>query len=286
MAKIVCVHGVAQQLNGPETLAGEWIAPLRDGLRAAGARRDELPSDDDISVAFFGDLFRGSKAAGDAPFEFADIEEGFETELLLALACNANADRSERETQPVPTKSGWMPTVVQDVAVSLLRVKFFSAIAERALVGSLKQVRWYLTDPKRRDQARERLARELTSETRLVIGHSLGSIVSYEVLCRAKPPVAPAFISLGSPLGWPNLIFDRLDPPPQDARGRWPPTITSWTNIADVHDIVAAVKRLSPLFEGRIDDVEVDNEALAHDVRPYLTAPQTGAAILKALRGC
>ncbi len=280
MARIVCVHGVGQQLIGPDTIASEWIAPLRDGLRAAGARRDELPSGDDVAVAFFGDLFRGRKDAGDAPFNLADIEEGFETELLLALASNANIDQFE------PKKAGWTPTMVQRAAVSLLRVKFFSAMTERMLVGSLKQVSWYLTDFQKRNQARERLARELTGETRVVIGHSLGSIVSYEVLCRTDQPIAPAFISLGSPLGWPNLIFDRLDPPPRDARGRWPPTITSWTNVADVHDIVAAVKRLSPLFERPIDDVEVDNEALAHDVRPYLTAPQTGAAILKALRGC
>lgn len=286
MARIVCVHGVGQQLIGPETIASEWIAPLRDGLRAAGARPEELPSGDDVAVAFFGELFRGRKAAGNAPFNLADIEEGFEAELLLALASNANVNQTEHETQPMPKKAGWTPTLVQRAAVSLLRVKFFSAMTERMLVGSLKQVRWYLTDFQKRNQARERLARELTGETRVVIGHSLGSIVSYEVLCRAEQPIAPAFISLGSPLGWPNLIFDRLDPPPRDARGRWPPTITSWTNVADVHDIVAAVKRLSPLFEGRIDDVEVDNEALAHDVRPYLTAPQTGAAILKALRGC
>lgn len=284
MAKIVCIHGVAQQLKGPETLAAEWIGHLRDGMRAAGAERAELPSNEDISVAFFGDLFRG-QTKGDpyAPYELADIEEGFETQFLSGLAREADAEQAGNGTDSPDQKAGWMPRTVQDVAVSLMRVKFFSQLADRALVGALKQARWYLTDPLIRAEARRRFAEELSGETRLVIGHSLGSIVAYEVLCRAEPPLSPAFITLGSPIGWPNIIFDRLDPKPENGRGCWPAATTSWTNISDAHDIVAAVKRLSPLFDGRIDDVEVNNEVLAHDVQPYLTARQTGAAIRRAL---
>jgi hypothetical protein len=150
-------------------------------------------------------------------------------------------------------------------------------------VGALKQVRWYLTDPETRDAVRRRLSSLITPQTRLVIGHSLGSVVAYEVLCRMELPIAPAFITLGSPLGLPNLVFDRLDPAPIDKRGFWPGSTTTWTNIAAENDIVAAVKRLAPLFAGSVNDVSVNNEAKAHEVRPYLTARETGTAVLMAL---
>jgi hypothetical protein len=60
MADIVCVHGIAQQLQGSELLAQEWRAALRDGMRGSSQKSD-LPSDADVAVAFYGDLFRGRK---------------------------------------------------------------------------------------------------------------------------------------------------------------------------------------------------------------------------------
>jgi hypothetical protein len=50
-------------------------------------------------------------------------------------------------------------------------------------------------------------------------------------------------------------------------------------NVADRGDLVALVKRLAPLFDDRVDDRLVPNGAKAHDVRPYLTAFETGAPI-------
>jgi hypothetical protein len=125
---------------------------------------------------------------------------------------------------------------------------------------------------------------QLGREIRLVIGHSLGSVVAYEVLCHATGLRGHAFITLGSPLGLPTLIFDRLDPPPRGGRRVWPNGLAKWTNIADRHDIVAAVKQLAPLFGPGVRDVMVSNEAKAHDVLPYLTARETGQAVREALR--
>lgn len=283
MARILCVHGIAQQLKGPETLALEWRAALRDGLRLAGATLDELPSEEAVEVAFYGDLFRGRKSeATDVPFELVDIDEGLETDLVMTWAAEAGLDQSDEES--ATGKAGRAPRSVQKVAAALLEIPFFARLTDRYLVGALKQVRWYLTEPETRQVVRRRLADLLSPETSLVIAHSLGSVVAYEVLCRTTLPVAPALVTLGSPLGLRNLVFDRLDPAPVNGKGSWPGTTTSWTNVADMQDIVASVKNLNPLFDGRVDDVEVNNEALAHDIGPYFTAPQTGAAVLKALR--
>ncbi|WP_228080914.1 hypothetical protein [Streptomyces profundus] len=61
--------------------------------------------------------------------------------------------------------------------------------------------------------------------------------------------------------------------------------VRDWTNIVDRGDVVALVKELAPTFGERVRDVTVHNGARAHDVRPYLTARETGAAIATALAG-
>ena len=81
MARIVGVHGIGQQVRGPEVLRDCWGPALRDGVVLSGA---EPPDDADLVVAFYGDLFRaqGGKAPGGGPpYNAVDVEDGFETEL-------------------------------------------------------------------------------------------------------------------------------------------------------------------------------------------------------------
>ena len=260
---------------------------MRDGMRNAGISEKNLPWDEDITVAFYGDLFREEATKGlDAPFQLVDIDEGFEGNLIKAWLTDAESSfaSSGVHCDRRISKSSWQLETIQQMAVALLRYRFFASLTERLFVEALKQVSLYFTDLHKRQQVKQRLISQLSANTRLVIAHSLGSIVAYEALNETAGLTAPAIITLGSPLGLPNLIFDRLDPAPVAGTGVWPGNVRSWTNIADRHDIVAAVKDLAPLFNG-VRDIRVANEALAHDVVPYLTARETGAAILEALRG-
>jgi pimeloyl-ACP methyl ester carboxylesterase len=123
----------------------------------------------------------------------------------------------------------------------------------------------------------------MAADTRVVVGHSLGSVVAYEALCAHPQWPVHTFVSLGSPLGVRNLLFDRLNPPPERGIGAWPGSIQSWVNIADRGDVVALVKRLRARFGDRVQDRMVDNGARAHDVGPNLTAQETGEAIAASL---
>jgi pimeloyl-ACP methyl ester carboxylesterase len=183
------------------------------------------------------------------------------------------ADVAESESSRVRT-----PSWIQRALYAVSRVEFFSGLSERALIGSLKQLRTYFTDPGMRDQARRRVLDTVTAETRVLVGHSLGSVVAYEVLCVEPDLPVTTFVTLGSPLGIPNLVFDRLEPEP----GRWP-NVGTWTNITDRGDVVALVKELRPLFGDKVTDVPVHNGAKAHDMRPYLTTREAGEAIRSAL---
>jgi hypothetical protein len=61
--------------------------------------------------------------------------------------------------------------------------------------------------------------------------------------------------------------------------------VTAWTNISDQLDFVAAVKHLKPLFGQRVEDHLINNGVAAHRVTHYLTAVETGRAIIAGLTG-
>ena len=281
MAAIVGVHGIAQEFLGEEALA--WCPPIRDGLRRAGVAAHDLPSDNDVAVAFWGDLFRPTgKAFGTRPMTVNDIDEDAERELLELWWHEAAATDAQVLGPDADTKVR-TPQSVQRALLQLSRSSFFAGLSERAFIGALKQVVAYFRDSAVRAAARERVTDAVGNDTRVVVGHSLGSVIAYEALCAHPDWPVSTLVTLGSPLGIPNVVFQRLEPRPHDGKGRWPTGIRTWVNIADQGDVVALRKQLAPIFDGGIEDALVVNGAKAHDVRPYLTAMETGAAIRAGL---
>jgi pimeloyl-ACP methyl ester carboxylesterase len=121
------------------------------------------------------------------------------------------------------------PGEFRDGLRALSGSRFFAAIGERALLGDLRQVRDYLHVPEIRRQAVALVAGAVEDDTRVLVGHSLGSVVAYEALCAHPEWPVRGLVTLGAPLGIPNLIFDRLQPAPlsraeagSGPRGRWP----------------------------------------------------------------
>jgi PGAP1-like protein len=281
MAVVVVVHGIGKQVEGIETL--NFAQPLRSGVMLAGA---EPPGDADIHVAFYGDLFRKrfGKAGREPSYTAIDVEAD-ERVLLELLWEGATADGEVPQTREDPTKAR-SPASVQRMLSALTRVPCFAGISEKAMIGDLKQVARYFREPETRAAVRDRLASAISTDTKVVVGHSLGSVVAYEVLAAQdeRHQSVRALVTLGSPLGIRRVVFDRLAPTPVDGRGARPGRVT-WTNVADPGDIVALAKALNPLFDGDIVDILVHNGAKAHDASPYLTARETGRAIAAGLAG-
>jgi len=115
----------------------------------------------------------------------------------------------------------------------------------------------------------------------VLVGHSLGSVVSYNALRRNPQWAVHTFVTLGSPLGQP-MVLGQLDPPIVEGKG-WPGSVQRWVNVAAVGDRAAAVDRLADVYDERVEDVRVDNGHRAHDPEPYLNAAVTGAAVAAAL---
>jgi pimeloyl-ACP methyl ester carboxylesterase len=290
VSEVVVVHGVGQQVKGRHVLHAELFPALRDGVAAAGA---EIAAGQ-VEFACYGRLFRPrGEVLGTAEFFDADdVAEGFEQELLRAWWERAAAV-DERVVPPDAVVLSRSPRWAQRALFALCTSRFFAAMGDSALsllVGDLKQVRSYLIDDRVRLGVQDVVAGAVGEDTRVVVGHSLGSVVAYEALCAHPEWPVRALVTLGSPLGLP-LIFDRLRPPPGPGPvpgvlwGAWPGPVTAWTNVADAGDVVAVVEDLRPLFGPRVRQVQAHNGSRAHDMRPYLTEPLTGAAIAAGMSG-
>jgi hypothetical protein len=281
MSRIVLIHGIGQQYKGPESLRGEWQPALNDGILAAGGTKI---STDDIGIAFYGDLFRpNGRRIGEPDLDASDVIDPFDKELLLAWWESA-ASEDPRVPAPYDGTRVRTPYLVQRALGALGHSRFFAGIAERALIMNLRQVRRYFTEPDLRQAIINRVNICVGPRTRVIVGHSLGSVVAYEALCAHPQWTINTFVTLGSPLGMRGLVFDRLSPAPKAGRGAWPGQTDKWVNVFDNGDIVATEKYLSSLFGPEVLDHAVHNGSHAHDVRPYLTARETGTAIVHAMR--
>lgn len=285
MAGIVGIHGIAQQYRGGYRIADVWRSAIRDGLVAAGhmATAEELVPGD-VRVAFFGDLFRprGTMDAGEPPFSPVDLRPGPERDLLATLfdaAVAADPSLGVPEGAMNQRRAG-----TQAMLRGLFRSKTFARVAQRAFIGNLKQVTAFLTDPPKKREVLERVREQVGADTRVMIGHSLGSVVAYEFLCQERPESVELLVTLGSPLGIANVVFDRLTPAPVRGAGVWPGSVAAWVNVADSDDIVALRKDLAPLFPGptlgrAVTDRLVDNGDESHAAERYLNSRQTGSAL-------
>jgi hypothetical protein len=278
MAAVVGVHGIAQQYRGPKVLESQWLPSLQDGVSFAGSNL----AADDFVMAFYGNMFRQSGTMGGdfPPLDVNDLDES-DAELLDLLWREA-ALVDPAVPDPDAKTMARTPRVVQRALDALSQSAFFAGVAERVMVGAVKQVRLYFTDPDVRARAIGSVEAVVTEETRVVIGHSLGSVIAFEALAAHPEWPVHTLVTLGSPLGIRNLVFDRLQPPPVNGRGLRPAGLQSWINVAAPGDLVALVKRLADRFDD-VSDVMVDTGAKAHDVSPYLTDVRVGSAVAAGL---
>ena len=82
MARVVVVHGIGKQTDGELTLHPTLFPALEQGVVCAGG-----PSEpDDVLFASYGDFFRPqAEVLAPVPyFDARDVEEGYESQLLLA----------------------------------------------------------------------------------------------------------------------------------------------------------------------------------------------------------
>lgn len=298
MAEVVLVHGIAQEQKSADGLEAEWLPSLAGGVRVTGhpelADRLWRTRDVDVRMAFYGDLFLAKDQQGEAAeltaaeWEFAE-RLGLEWLRRAAEDASRETDRlvAERELAGQTGDIQGARAALRPLVNSLTRLRPFArfgvALAERVVVKALRQVTLYLTDDDIRTRVQQRVSALIGADTKVIIGHSLGSVVAYEAAHQLGHPLE-LLLTLGSPLGLRTVVYDRLRPQPPGV----PPQVRRWVNIADRDDLVAARPDLTALFPGADGVLEsaytVDNGAKPHEAAFYLAKQQIGEAVARALR--
>lgn len=310
MARIVLVHGIGQTQQSADTLEKEWLPALAGGLRVAGHPdlADQItnratPNGIETRMAFYGNIFLHPDAQGPT-HDISPAVEDLATIYAGALLENAarqapdprdrdDASRALRDlaeqTNPQPEAQGHGQHLRRPLtALSKLRwfgpmaVKFGGHTISRSLLESLR----YLTEPDLRTTAQNQVLHLIDDNTRLIIGHSLGSVVAYEALHQLpadRPPLH--LITLGSPLGMRGVFYEKLHPQPPHV----PAALTSWHNYASPDDLVALTLDLAPLYPAAasqniqpITKGNLDTGAQPHSANHYLTKRSVGAAVAAA----
>ncbi|RSM56712.1 hypothetical protein DMB66_33220 [Actinoplanes sp. ATCC 53533] len=277
MTELVGVHGMAKHQLGRHQLASAWAPALADGLERAADRRVERPP---LEVAFYGDIFLPDIDATTKSGEDGALLDGLDgpelTEVEQALR-EAVTD-AELVVADRDVRHGKGYTRVPRPLQVLLRAvdNRCGAAAGILYVGVLRQVHRYLTDPEVKAKVDDRVAQAVDESCRVLIGHSLGSVVAYELLRQRPGHRVELFVTMGSPLGL-RMVRSRLSAAPL--------AVPAWVNLRDLRDPVACAGELRRWWPqiGPDGEIVVDNGGDTHAVERYLSRGRTGRVILERL---
>lgn len=236
MTSIVLIHGAFNELWGPHEVAARWIPALQDGLWHVGRTIDPT----DVSICFYGDLFRRDPSVIDSD-RWAETRAGVEDSLIETFG---------QDSLDGLTRLAGRQTYERTIDM-------FTSMAD---------------DPSLADRVRQRLLDRLVG-TDVLVAHSLGTVIAYQVLL-AHPDIAvDTLVTLGSPLG----------AQPFTTTGAWPGSTRRWVNVVAITDPVAQPGRVPERFGSAVEERLIDNGHRGHHPEPYLNSRAVGEAVAEAL---
>ncbi len=286
--KIVLVHGRAQEGKNPVALKKLWVDTLKIGLAKSGL---VLPiEDNDIIFPFYGDKLDELARAFNQPLEeiikkggpFLAKHSLFLHDFLMEIAENANisiaeiqSNFSENIVEKGPLNWAW----VQAILRAIDRKEGWSELAIKKFTYD---VFLYLTIHGVRNSINEIVINSIPDEPFIIVGHSLGTIVTYNILRDNNNLKVARYVTIGSPLGL-DAVKKYLKTPilmPQCTKGKW-------LNAFDKRDVVA----LNPLDKLHFDvdppvvnKNDVDNQTgNRHGIEGYLNDKVIAGEIYSAL---
>lgn len=254
------MHGRAQGGKDPIQLERIWVDALRSGFAAAGLGWPEDVVE--VHFPFYGVVLDRATAA--SPSEGHPVQRGFETapdRFQLALLCEIAERVGLSESEIAAALDDGREAVERGAQHWPPTRALMRGVTRRAPWLSEAGLRWFFADvdaylnrPAARHAVHEVVAPavcEHGGDDVVVVAHSLGSVVAYDVLTAAAADVrVPLLVTLGSPLGI-RAIQDRLPRP----LGR-PTGVLRWFNAADERDPIALHARLDrDTFPALIENV-------------------------------
>jgi hypothetical protein len=260
--RILGVHGVGNFQPGMDPVAAS--GRLSDWWRSA--LKTLPPSELELEVFYYADLIAPPVAQDRGSLSYMN-DEASAAAIAWASQLGAYDEIPQgRLTQPLRVGVEWVAR----------RFGLDHSLVARFVTTFFPEVSRYFADGRARSAATEGLADAIAKvKPQIVIAHSLGSVVAYEALWAHPGRGVNVFLTLGSPLAMPDVVYDRLEEH-AGPRGR-PPGVRRWINIADNGDIIAIPKGgVSRAFLKVTGDISDNIHAYDfHRVTNYLACPAT-----------
>ena len=286
-SRLLLVHGRAQQGKDPKHLKEEWVAALKRGAAKFGG---SLATSVDVAFPFYGDLLdsyarqmeipltseiqaRGEKNDEFLKFQFEVAESIRKAAGIPEDKVNAEYEGNIQERGPLNWK--WVQAILRSID------KNGGGMNQGTLEVFTRDVFLYTTRAGVRAEIDRLVAKQLTEEPTVVVGHSLGSVVTYSVLRNdARVLRVPLYVTVGCPLGV-RAVRDQFRPL------RFPDSVSAWFNAYDPRDVVAlypldaANFPVTPSVENKGDvDNYTDNR---HGIVAYLDDKAVAQRIISKL---
>jgi len=246
---IIGIHGLSNKPE-KETLAKWWEAAMVEGLN----KNSNLP----VRSLDFKSVYWADVMYPEGPDE------------------NPDAYKSTDKINLKYYKDGWVDYLrarIFDVGgdfLDFMKDKLdMDEPAEKVLEKKLPDLYRYYTDESIRNKLRARLSEVIVEHRHkrlMVVAHSMGSIIAYDVLRilgRDEPDLSiEHFVTIGSPLGLPHVKHMIIKENPLI---RTPSIVKKWTNLADRRDPVALDVHLRDDYEANYAGVRVEDDLVLND---------------------
>jgi hypothetical protein len=293
MRQLILVHGRSQEHKDGGELKKEWITAWEKGLHKNGLTNPL--TDADIHFPYYGDtlaqMVAGKtaddaaaviiKGAGAPPADEQQIMREMINEIALhegVAEADAAAVLAPAVIAKGPQNWGW----VQGILTVLDTIEPVSARLVALLTADVAK---YLTNPAIRQAINDGVLKAVRpGKEAVVVSHSLGTIVAYQVLMSRPTPFpgipVTLFVTLGSPLAI-TAIKSRIRP------HTFPKPIAGWYNAMDPDDVVSLYPLSKKYFDtgGKIENHEaVDNWTdNQHGIAGYLDDARVAKKIYDAI---
>ncbi|UWR91709.1 alpha/beta hydrolase [Phaeobacter inhibens] len=285
--RILFVHGRAQGGRAPDEVRAEWMAAFRAGLSKAGVKN---PDGIDIQLPFYGDALDEITAQFGLPLaskintrgdalqdEFLIFQEEVANEMRQGAGITddqIDAEYGDNPREKGPLNWEWVQAIVRAIDRNA------TGLSQRAIEVFLRDVFLYVSRPGVQRAIDGIVNAGLDDRPTVVVGHSLGSVVAFNILSQRSDTRVPLFVTLGSPLGI-RAIRRRFTPL------KFPQGVSGWFNAFDPRDIVAlypldaANFDVLPAVENAADiDNQTDNR---HGISGYLDKARIASRVVNGV---
>ena len=235
--KLLLVHGRSQQGRQPKDIRSEWLKALEQGMGQPLSARVE------VALPFYGDVLdnftrqmqipltsevqsRGSSAHEEFLVFQAQVAEEIRLQAGITDA-QVDAEYGNDPQARGPLNWKWVQAILRAIDKNL------PGMNQKSIETFTRDAFLYTTRAGVRDAIDQIVTKEITDQPTVIVGHSLGSVVTYSILTRDPRSIrVPLYVTVGSPLGI-RAIRDQFRPL------RRPPSIIEWYNAFDTRDVVA-----------------------------------------------